>query len=186
VFVLRIEDTDKERNSEEYLNLIYDSLTWLGLNWDEGPGSAAASDPTGRVNAPAIYKEYVQKLVVAGRAYEKDGATWFKLIGERSEIYDEHRKKTVTKVKTAPFVIEDLIRGRVERVEDEDFVIVRSDGHPVFHLVNVVGRHRHGHHARDPRRRTTLQHQASTSPSYEAFWRGSRRVRALPRRGSRA
>jgi len=40
VFVLRIEDTDKERNSEEYLNLIYDSLTWLGLTGTEGPGSA--------------------------------------------------------------------------------------------------------------------------------------------------
>ena len=36
-FVLRIEDTDKERNSEEFLNVIYNSLTWLGLNWDEGP-----------------------------------------------------------------------------------------------------------------------------------------------------
>jgi glutamyl-tRNA synthetase len=62
----------------------------------------------------------------------------FKLLGERYEVFDEHRKKTVTKVKTAPLVIEDQIRGRVERVEDEDFVIVRSDGNPVFHLVNVV------------------------------------------------
>ena len=53
-------------------------------------------------------------------------------------MYDEHRKKTVTKVKVAPTVIEDQIRGRVERVEDEDFVIVRSDGNPVFHFVNVV------------------------------------------------
>jgi nondiscriminating glutamyl-tRNA synthetase len=74
----------------------------------------------------------------AGRAYEKDGAIWFKLLGERYTVFDEHRKKEVEKVKIAPVVIEDQIRGRVERVEDEDFVIVRSDGNPVFHLVNVV------------------------------------------------
>ncbi|MGH7994959.1 MAG: glutamate--tRNA ligase, partial [Opitutaceae bacterium] len=49
-----------------------------------------------------------------------------------------HRKRTVIKVKNEPAVIDDLIRGRVERIEDEDFVIVRSDGSPVFHLVNVV------------------------------------------------
>ncbi len=78
------------------------------------------------------------KLKAAGRTYEKDGAVYFKLIGERSEVFDEHRKKTVTKVKVAPTVIDDLIRGRVERLEDEDFVIVRSDGNPVFHFVNVV------------------------------------------------
>jgi glutamyl-tRNA synthetase len=138
VFVLRIEDTDKERNSEAYLDLIYDSLTWLGLNWDEGPKVGGAYGPYRQSERSHIYKEYVGKLLAAGRAYEKDGAIWFKLIGERSEVYDEHRKKTVTKVKTAPVVIEDLIRGRVERMEDEDFVIVRSDGNPVFHLVNVV------------------------------------------------
>ncbi|MGH8016758.1 MAG: glutamate--tRNA ligase, partial [Opitutaceae bacterium] len=63
---------------------------------------------------------------------------WFRLLGERYEAYDDHRKKTVEKVRNAPAVIDDLIRGRVERTEDEDFVIVRSDGNPVFHFVNVV------------------------------------------------
>lgn len=138
VFVLRIEDTDKERNSEEYLNLIYDSLSWLGLNWDEGPRVGGGFGPYRQSERAAIYTEYLEKLKSAGRTYEKDGATYFKLEGERSEVYDEHRKKTVTKVKVAPTVIEDQIRGRVERVEDEDFVIVRSDGNPVFHFVNVV------------------------------------------------
>jgi len=142
VFILRIEDTDKERNSEQFLNLIYESLTWLGMNWDEGPkfGTSGGGDfgPYRQSERSDIYKEYVGKLMAAGRAYEKDGAIWFKLIGERHEVFDDHRKKTVTKVKTAPVVIEDQIRGRVERVEDEDFVIVRSDGNPVFHLVNVV------------------------------------------------
>lgn len=138
VFVLRIEDTDKERNSEEYLNLIYDSLSWLGLNWDEGPRVGGNFGPYRQSERAAIYADYLEKLKAAGRTYEKDGAIYFKLEGERYEVYDEHRKKTVTKVKVAPTVIDDQIRGRVERVEDEDFVIVRSDGNPVFHFVNVV------------------------------------------------
>jgi glutamyl-tRNA synthetase len=137
-FILRIEDTDKERNSEAFLNLIYDSLTWLGMNWDEGPKVGGDYGPYRQSERNAIYKEYIDKLLAAGRAYEKDGAIWFKLLGDRYEVFDDHRKKTVTKVKVPAVVIEDRIRGRVERVEDEDFVIVRSDGNPVFHLVNVI------------------------------------------------
>ena len=137
-FVLRIEDTDKERNSEQFLNVIYDSLKWLGLNWDEGPNIGGAFGPYRQSERAGIYREYLEKLRSAGRTYEKDGAVWFKLLGDRYEVFDDHRKKTVTKVKTAATVIEDQIRGRVERVEDEDFVIFRSDGNPVFHFVNVV------------------------------------------------
>ena len=142
VFILRIEDKDKERNSEQFLTLIYESLSWLGMNWDEGPkyGTSGGGEygPYRQSERGAIYKDYVAKLMAAGRAYEKDGAIWFKLLGERYEVFDDHRKKTVTKVNVPPVVITDQIRGRVERVEDEDFVIVRSDGNPVFHLVNVV------------------------------------------------
>lgn len=137
-FVLRIEDTDKERNSEKFVDLIYDSLSWLGLNWDEGPRVGGNFGPYRQSERSAIYREYLEKLKTAGRTYEKDGAIWFKLLGERYEVFDDHRKKTVTKVKVAPTVIDDQIRGRVERLEDEDFVIVRSDGSPVFHFVNVV------------------------------------------------
>ncbi|MCF7687290.1 MAG: glutamate--tRNA ligase [Cephaloticoccus sp.] len=137
-FVLRIEDTDKERNSEPFLKVIYDSLTWLGLNWDEGPGKGGAFGPYRQSERGEIYQAYLQKLKDADRIYEKDGAIWFRLLGERYEVYDEHRQKTVTKVRTAPTVITDRIRGHVERVEDEDFVIIRSDGNPVFHFVNVV------------------------------------------------
>ncbi len=142
VFILRIEDTDKERNSDAYLKLIYDSLDWLGLNWDEGPkvGKNGGGDfgPYRQSERSDVYRSHVKKLMDAGRAYEKDGAIWFKLLGERYKVFDDHRKKEVEKVKIAPVVIDDRIRGRVERVEDEDFVIVRSDGNPVFHLVNVV------------------------------------------------
>ncbi|MDP3073146.1 MAG: glutamate--tRNA ligase family protein [Opitutaceae bacterium] len=142
-FILRIEDTDKERNSEAFLKLIYESMTWLGLDWDEGPnpdgnGERGAFGPYRQSQRGAIYEAYKQKLLASGRAYEKDGAVWFKLLGERYRVFDDHRKKEVEKVKCDPVVIDDQIRGRVERMEDEDFVIFRSDGNPVFHFVNVV------------------------------------------------
>ena len=138
VFVLRIEDTDQARNSAEFLQVIYDSLNWLGLNWDEGPGVGGEHGPYLQSERSAIYLEYLERLRKAGRAYERDGAVLFRLEGERFEVFDEHRQKTVVKVKNAPAVIDDRIRGRVERKEDEDFVIFRSDGKPVFHFVNVV------------------------------------------------
>ncbi|HVU19055.1 MAG TPA: glutamate--tRNA ligase family protein [Candidatus Didemnitutus sp.] len=142
-FILRIEDTDQARNSEEFLRLIYDSLQWLGLDWDEGPepannGQRGEQGPYRQSQRADIYRAYLQKLRDAGRAYDKDGAVWFKLEGERYRVFDDHRKKEVEKVRCAPVVIEDRIRGRVERMEDEDFVIFRSDGNPVFHFVNVV------------------------------------------------
>ncbi len=142
VFVLRIEDTDKERNSEQFLKLIYESLDWLGMDWNEGPqfrrNGGGEFGPYLQSQRGDIYQRYKQQLIASGRAYEKDGAIWFKLLGERYNVFDDHRKKEVEKVKTAPVVIEDRIRGRVERQEDEDFVIFRSDGNPVFHFVNVV------------------------------------------------
>jgi len=142
-FILRIEDTDQARNSEQFLQLIYDSMTWLGMDWDEGPnpngvGERGHFGPYRQSQRGDIYKQYKQKLLDNGRAYEKDGAIWFKMLGERYKIFDEHRKKEVEKVKIAPVVIDDKIRGKVERQEDEDFVIFRSDGNPIFHFVNVV------------------------------------------------
>ncbi|HEY1848282.1 MAG TPA: glutamate--tRNA ligase family protein [Opitutaceae bacterium] len=119
VFVLRVEDTDKARNSDEFLRVIYDSLRWLGLDWDEGPGKGGAHGPYRQSERAAVYQEYIARLRAGGRTYEKDGALLFKISGE-------------------PQVIEDAIRGRVERTEEKDFVIVRSDGSPVFHLVNVI------------------------------------------------
>lgn len=119
VFILRIEDTDQSRNTEEFLNLIYDSLRWLGLNWDEGPQAGGAYGPYRQSERSAVYREYLDRLKATGRTYEKDGALFFRISGQ-------------------PQVIEDAIRGRVERTEEKDFVIVRSDGNPVFHFVNVV------------------------------------------------
>jgi len=138
VFILRIEDTDAERNQEEYLDLIYSSLRWLGMDWDEGPQVGGDYGPYRQSERGGVYAEYLEKLRTAGRTYEKDGAVWFRLEGERYSEFDSYLNAEVEKVKAAPVVIDDLIRGRVERAEERDFVIVRADGSPTFHFVNVV------------------------------------------------
>jgi glutamyl-tRNA synthetase len=118
-FVLRIEDTDKQRNTEEALQVIFDGMRWLGMQWDEGPEAGGDHGPYFQSQRDGIYQEYIQKLRDADRIYEKDGAGYFRISGE-------------------PQVIFDAVRGRVERTEEKDFVVVRSDGSPVFHLVNVI------------------------------------------------
>ncbi len=137
-FILRIEDTDTARNTDESLKVLVDGMRWLGLDWDEGPDVGGEYSPYFQSQRGAIYQEYIQKLRDNGRAYEKDGAVWLRVLGEHYMVYDEHKKCEVEKVKVEPIVIDDAIRGRVEQKVDQDFVIVRSDGSPVFHLVNVV------------------------------------------------
>jgi len=123
-FVLRIEDTDTARNTQKATDVILSGLRWLGLDWDEGPGKGSFG-PYFQSQRGEIYRRRVQELKDKGMAYDCDGAVKFKM--ERQ-----------------PIVIPDLIVGRVTREltdreeADPDFVIVRSDGQPVFHFVNVV------------------------------------------------
>ena len=137
-FVLRIEDTDKKRNTPEALRVLLEGMKWMGMDWDEGPEVGGDYGPYFQSQRQPIYDEYLKKLTNAGRTYEKDGAIWFKLEGERYKTYDDYLKAEVEKVKAAPIVIDDEVRGRVERAEEMDFVLVRKDGSPSFHLVNVI------------------------------------------------
>lgn len=137
-FVLRIEDTDQARNTDEALKVLLEGMHWLGLDWDEGPDVGGDYGPYFQSERREIHDAYLQKLWDAGRCYEKDGAIWFKLEGERYTAYDKFLEAEIEKVKAEPVVINDAIRGRVERAEERDFVIVRKDGSPAFHFVNVV------------------------------------------------
>jgi glutamyl-tRNA synthetase len=132
VFVLRIEDTDEARNSQEAIEVILNGLRWLGLEWDEGPMTGDPKGPSKGEFAPyfqsqrkAIYAVRINELKDKGFAYESDGAIKFRMQRE-------------------PIIIPDIVVGDVRReltdreAEDPDFVIVRSDGQPVFHLVNVI------------------------------------------------
>ena len=131
-FVLRIEDTDQARNSQEAVEVILSGLRWLGLDWDEGPTTGAVDGPSKGDYGPyfqsargEIYKKRIQELKDKGLAYDHEGAVKFKMQRE-------------------PVLIPDLVVGNVTREltdrekMDPDFVIVRSDGVPVFHLVNVI------------------------------------------------
>ena len=103
-----------------------------------GPDIGGNYGPYFQSQRTELYKAKLQELVKLGKAYEKDGAWWLRLEGKRSTVFDDHLKKEIEKVEAAPMVLDDLVRGRVERAEDRDFVLFRSNGEPVFHFVNVV------------------------------------------------
>jgi glutamyl-tRNA synthetase len=124
-FILRIEDTDTARNTEQSLRTILHGLRWLGLDWDEGPEIGGQFGPYFQSQRGENYRRRIQELMDKDMAYERDGAVRFRMTRQ-------------------PIEVPDLIAGGVVRplneteMLDPDFVIVRSDGNPVFHLVNVV------------------------------------------------
>ena len=122
-FVLRVEDTDEARNTEEARAAIFEGLKWLGLDW-EGPGKEGNCGPYYQSQRTDIYQEWFEKLVAADRVYEKDGAWWFRF----------DRK---------PITMNDLVCGEItidytDESNTPDMVVRRSDGSFVFHFVNVV------------------------------------------------
>jgi glutamyl-tRNA synthetase len=124
VFVLRVEDTDEARNTDEARQAIFDGMGWLGLDWDEGPGKGGNYGPYFQSERKEIYDAWFQKLVAAGRVYEDGGAWRFRF--ERQ-----------------PVTMNDLVCGEVtidyrDESNTPDMVVKRSDGSYVFHFVNVV------------------------------------------------
>jgi glutamyl-tRNA synthetase len=113
-FVLRIEDTDRERSTPENVEQIHDALTWLELDWDEGPFSQAE-----RIDR---HKEEIKRLLDEGHAYMDEGAVRLKV--------PEGGQTTVN----------DVIRGEIvfEHQAIDDFVIARSDGSPLYNLAVAV------------------------------------------------
>ncbi len=116
--VLRIEDTDRQRSTEEATQAILDSLTWLGLDWDEGP-----YHQSDRLD---IYREYVEKLLNEGKAFhvddpEKGRAVRFKITEEITSF-------------------DDIIHGNIRSDTSllEDFVIQKADGFPTYNFACVV------------------------------------------------
>ena len=131
-FILRIEDTDTQRNSQEAIDVILRGLSWLGLDWDEGPTTGDTAGPSRGDCGPyfqsrrgEIYARRIQELRDKGLAYDRDGAVFFRMSREAITI--------------PALIIGDVLRPLTDREEaDPDWVLVRSDGNPVFHLVNVV------------------------------------------------
>ena len=131
-FILRIEDTDAARNSQEAVDVILNGLRWLGLDWDEGPLTGDATGPGKGDYGPyfqsqrkAHYQRRIEALLSHNLAYEHEGAIKFRMQREPVTIHD--------------LVVGDVVRKLTDREEIyPDFIIMRSDGQPVFHLVNVI------------------------------------------------
>ncbi len=119
--VLRIEDTDKSREREEAVRVIYDGLRWLGLEWDEGADRGGPYGPYFQSERDGVYRRHLAVLEGKGLVYEDDGAIRFR----------SPRR---------PVVVDDEICGRIEfdRTIDPDMTIRRPDGSWIFHFVNVV------------------------------------------------
>lgn len=124
VFVLRVEDTDKNRNTEEAFQAIYDGMAWMGIDWDEGYNKGGDLGPYNQSERHDIYLKWFEKLVADGRVYEDSGAWRF-----RFERKDVEVKDLVCGDITIDFKNEEI---------NPDMTIRRPDGSFTFHYVNVV------------------------------------------------
>ncbi|MBI9073888.1 MAG: glutamate--tRNA ligase [Desulfatibacillum sp.] len=149
-FVLRLEDTDKVRSTQESVDAIFQGLEWLGIDWDEGPFYQS--------KRTEIYQEYIQKLLDSGNAYyctcspetldEKRKAAMAR--GDKPKYDGTCREKGLTNADnavvrlkaplTGKTVFEDKVKGTIafDNQELDDLIIARSDGSPTYHLAVVV------------------------------------------------
>jgi glutamyl-tRNA synthetase len=163
-FILRIEDTDVERSSADMISGILSSMTWLGLNWDEGPGVGGPHAPYFQTERLDKYRAAAARLVASGHAYycycrpdelaakrdaaQAAGNAWMYDRACRVPSVDElARREADGQPRAVRFLVPpgvttftDLVRGHIEfaREHIEDFVILRSDGYPTYHLSVVV------------------------------------------------
>ena len=163
-FILRIEDTDRERSTPEYLNAILEDLRWLGLDWDEGPECGGDFGPYLQSERSQSYGPHVEELLKTGQAYRcfcspeeiaerrshaqaADGGWIYdrKCLGlsddEREAMLADGRPSVVRfRVPAGKTSFDDMVLGRIEfdNAELDDLVIVRQDGTPTYNFAVVV------------------------------------------------
>jgi glutamyl-tRNA synthetase len=163
-FVLRVEDTDASRVSEEAFHGVIESLRWLGLDWDEGPDVGGPHGPYRQSQRSDVYREQVDRLIAAGHAYRcyctaeelkerKDAAVargeqpgydgrCRTLIDQERADFEASGRPSVIRfaMPEREWVVDDLVKGEVRFPLGQlrDFVLVRSDGSPVFLLAVSV------------------------------------------------
>jgi len=167
-FILRIEDTDQQRSSRESEQAIFDSLRWLGLNWDEGPDIGGDYGPYRQSERGDIYQKYCQELVDKGHAFH-----CYRTAEELNELRELRKSQGLhtafkpsdlalpeeevarRKAANVPYVIRmnvpetgqcvihDLLRGEIvlDWAQVDAQVLLKSDGMPTYHLANVVDDH---------------------------------------------
>ena len=167
--VLRIEDTDRVRSNPESERMIFDSLRWLGLDWDEGPDIGGEFGPYRQSERSGLYREYCEKLVDSGHAYPcfctrerldelraRQRAAKASHMGydglcrpippeeaRRRREAGEHHVIRLAMPRVGTAVVADLLRGEIEfdNAQIDDQVLLKSDGFPTYHLANVVDDH---------------------------------------------
>ena len=167
-FVLRIEDTDRQRSTTESEEMILEALSWLGLQWDEGPDVGGPHGPYRQSERTEIYREHAEQLVTSGAAYpcfcdrerlealraeQKAAKTQFGYDGlcrgldstevrRRSEAGEPHVIR-LAMPSEGETVAHDLLRGEIviANAQVDDQILLKSDGNPTYHLANVVDDH---------------------------------------------
>jgi len=167
-FLLRIEDTDRERSSAASEAMIFEALRWLGLAWDEGPDVGGPCGPYRQSERTAIYREHAARLLASGAAYpcfctrerlealreeQKAKKQNFGYDGhcralpraeaERRAAAGEPHVVRLAMPAAGESLVNDLLRGelRFENAQIDDQVLLKSDGFPTYHLANVVDDH---------------------------------------------
>lgn len=168
-FLLRIEDTDRARFQADSEQQIYDTLHWLGLDWDEGPDKGGPYAPYRQSERLDTYRPYVDRLLADGHAYycwcsperltqmrerqQKlklatgyDRLCYGKTDAERAELPGFSPNPVVRMLipDDAPLEFDDIVRGRTKAPRPDDQVILKADGFPTYHLAVVVDDHEMG------------------------------------------
>jgi glutamyl-tRNA synthetase len=167
-FVLRIEDTDRARSSVQSEAMIIETLSWLGLQWDEGPDVGGPFGPYRQSERSQIYRDHVELLIEKGAAYpcfcSRERLETLRAEQKAAKIqfgYDRHCRgldatETQRRIDAdgphvirlampadGDTVVNDLLRGEISfsNSQIDDQVLLKSDGHPTYHLANVVDDH---------------------------------------------
>ena len=168
-FILRIEDTDRTRSTEEYERTILEDFRWLGVDWEEGPDVGGPVGPYRQTERSHMYRQYAQELLQRGAAYhcyctpeeletERKAAQAqhrpYRYSGRCRSLSDEQRdrflaegRKPTIRLRIHDYgekiIVRDLIRGPVEFDPEhlDDYIIVRSDGSPLYNFANVIDDH---------------------------------------------
>lgn len=168
-FILRIEDTDRNRYVEGAVENLINSLKWCGLDYDEGPDVGGNYGPYMQSQRIELYKKYAEELINKGHAYycfcTQERLQSLREEQERQKLpqvkYDKHclnlsKEEIITNLnENKPFVIrlnvipnqkiifDDIIRGTVEFESNniDDQILIKSDGYPTYHMANVVDDH---------------------------------------------
>lgn len=157
-FILRIEDTDKEREVEGSISHIQESLKWLGLNWDFGPDAPGPAGSYIQSERLDVYRRYAQILIDKGFAYtDSYSEEELEILRQKAEeekrpfLYREHRKETAEswdgskplrfKVPVLKrYIWQDAVWGELSAGEEalDDFILIKSDGYPTYNFAHIV------------------------------------------------